>query len=273
MCFPFTARQRLTNAAQTTKGNPGSSEGSGRDHLGTQCSWTGNTRPLPSRRSPASATLYLFPQHEFTSTTSRVPLPRTLSLLRPRFETSGLADASPRPASGPAESSGARGVEPGDFPAPPGAVDTKRARPHPVGPEATPRPTGSGPPGAPFPASRHRALLRPWHLHPAGPPQPLLGSGARGSAAADSPLAASQPLALCCPRSEGHDMSLREARPASRGGGACGPAGFAPNTVLHRAPSGRAASRPGRRQQRAEVTGSARLGATAGAREPAGALA
>lgn len=50
-----------------------------------------------------------------------------------------------------------------------------------------------------------------------------------------------------------------EACPASRGGAgrSLRARGIRANTVLHRAPSRRAASRPGRREQRAEVTGSA----------------
>lgn len=61
-------------------------------------------------------------------------------------------------------------------------------------------------------------------------------------------LATSQPLALCCPRSEGHDMSPRKPAPRAGAGrgGACGPAGFAPtpfSTALPvgELPAGRAA--------------------------------
>lgn len=249
MCFPFTARQRLTNAAdRPQKGNPGSGEGSGRDHLGTQCSWTENTRPSSEPPLPGFRHfLSFFPSRRIYLHHLACPLsPGPRASCDPGLRPQGSRTPLPVPPPAPQRAAG-RGWKPDDFPAPPGAVDTKRAQAASLRPRPPPAPPGLVLPGPRFPASGHRALLRSWHLHPAGPPSRPSGRGP-GARPPRTHLATSQPFALCCPRSEGHDMSPRKPAPRAGAGrgGAWGPAGFAPtpfSTALPvgELPAGRAA--------------------------------
>lgn len=200
------------------------------------------TPGLPlSRRSPASATFYLFfPPARIYLHHLACPLSPGLRAscdpgLRPQGSRTPLAVSPPaleRAAGRGWNRVTSRRLREPSIPSGPGRVP---------GTEATPRPTGAGPPGGPLPCLQASRPPPPLASPSRRASQPLLGSGARGPAAADSPgcLTASRAL---LPSLRGARHVPAEACPASRGwagrGGACGPAGFAPTPFSTALPAG-----------------------------------